>query len=50
MLERTLTGIASNRYDLSNMMTHRFNPDETHKAFELVRTYSDGVMKAIIEF
>jgi len=36
--------------DVSLMPTHRFSLAETQKAFELVESYSDGVMKAMIDF
>jgi len=30
------------------MVTHRFSLEDTGKAFDLVASYSDGVMKAMI--
>lgn len=38
------------KIDVSNMITHRFPFEETKAAFDLVAGYSDGVMKALIEF
>jgi len=32
------------------MITHRFNADQTAEAFELVESYQDGVIKAMIQF
>ena len=50
MLIKTLKGLTDKSYDISGMLTHRFNFSQTQKAFELVRNYSEGVMKAVIEF
>lgn len=49
------TGIAiemmhSGRIDVSNMVTHRFPFSQTKEAFDLVASYGDGVMKAMIDF
>ncbi len=38
------------RIDISNMVTHRFPFEKTKEAFDLVAEYSDGVMKAMIDF
>lgn len=43
MISRGLTPV-------DNMITHRFPFERTQDAFELVADYSDGVMKAMIEF
>jgi hypothetical protein len=32
------------------MPTHRFSFEDTKKAFDLVASYGDGVMKAMIDF
>jgi len=32
------------------MATHRFKFEDTKQAFELVRNYADGVVKAVVEF
>jgi L-iditol 2-dehydrogenase len=45
-LELMYTG----KIDISNMITHRFPFEKTKDAFDLVAGYSDGVMKALIEF
>jgi L-iditol 2-dehydrogenase len=36
--------------NIDNMVTHRFPFLQSKKAFDLVSTYSDGVMKAMIDF
>lgn len=36
--------------DTSNIITHRFPFSKTRQAFDLVAGYSDGVMKAMIDF
>lgn len=41
--------LASGRIDADFMITHRFKFAETQAAFDLVDTYSDGVVKAMIE-
>jgi L-iditol 2-dehydrogenase len=38
------------KIDVSNMITHRFPFEKSKEAFDLVAAYSDGVMKALIEF
>ncbi len=38
------------KINVSNMVTHRFPFDKTKEAFDLVAAYSDGVMKAMIDF
>lgn len=35
---------------VDKMVTHRFKPQATQQAFDLVSSYSDGVMKAMIDF
>lgn len=35
---------------VERMVTHRFTPAQTQQAFDLVSSYSDGVMKAMIDF
>jgi len=49
-LAETLEGLKNGKYDVSLMATHHFKFHETPKAFEMVKGYKDGVMKAIIEF
>ena len=49
-VEETLELLESGAVDVSNMPTHRFSFDDTKKAFDLVASYGDGVMKAMIDF
>ncbi len=49
-LEETLELLAENKLDVSLMPSHRFKFEDTKAAFDLVAAYSDGVMKAMIEF
>ncbi len=41
---------ASGKWSPQFMITHRFAPDETDKAFKTVAGYEDGVIKAIVNF
>jgi threonine dehydrogenase-like Zn-dependent dehydrogenase len=36
--------------DIDGWVTHRFVPENMQEAFEMVKSYKDGVIKAIIEF
>jgi L-iditol 2-dehydrogenase len=49
-VERALEMMSERLVDVSLMPTHRFTFEDTHKAFELVAGYKDGVMKAMIDF
>jgi L-iditol 2-dehydrogenase len=49
-VERALEMMSEGLVDVSLMPTHRFTFEDTHKAFELVAGYKDGVMKAMIDF
>jgi len=42
--------VANGKIQVKNMSTHHFSLEETKKAFDLVHTYQDGVMKAMICF
>lgn len=42
--------IESGAVDAGQMITHRFSFEETSKAFDLVASYGDGVLKAMIAF
>lgn len=42
--------MTSGKIDIGRMITHRFPFSETKEAFDLVASYSDGVMKAMIDF
>ncbi len=41
---------SSGKWSPDFMVTHRFSPDETNKAFKTVAGYEDGVIKAVIKF
>jgi L-iditol 2-dehydrogenase len=49
-VESALEMMNNGRIDVSNMVTHRFPFSKTRKGFDLVAGYSDGVMKAMIDF
>jgi L-iditol 2-dehydrogenase len=45
---RAVDMIASGRIEVASLITHRFPLDEITPAFEMLHTYSDGVVKTII--
>ncbi len=49
-VEAALEMMESGQVDVSLMPTHRFNFNDTQKAFDLVAGYKEGVMKAMIDF
>jgi L-iditol 2-dehydrogenase len=49
-VQPALDMISDGRIDVNPMITHHFSFGETKKAFDLVDTYSEGVMKAMIDF
>lgn len=49
-VEEALEMLHSGAVDVSRMPTHRFDFTDSKKAFDLVATYGDGVMKAMIDF
>lgn len=49
-VETALAIVASGRYDIDGMVTHRFPFEKTREAFELVAGYHDNVLKAMIHF
>ncbi len=49
-VQPVLDMIWDGRIDTSSMITHHFNFKDTKKAFDLVASYGDGVMKAMIDF
>lgn len=49
-VEEAIELVASGTIDPSFMITHRFGLEDTQKAFDMVDTYADGVLKAMIEF
>lgn len=48
--ETALDMMHTGRIDVGNMVTHRFPFSRTKEAFDLVASYSDGVMKAMIDY
>ena len=49
-LHPTLSLMEKGRLNAGFMITHRFGFDKTKEAFDLVAGYSDGVVKAMIDF
>lgn len=49
-LDETLELLSEGRIDVSLMPSHRYTFEDTKHAFDLVAGYSDGVMKAMIDF
>jgi L-iditol 2-dehydrogenase len=44
-------GLLNKKKDaISSLITHKFSPEESQKAFETVSKYDDHVMKAVIQF
>ena len=41
--------VASGKVNVEFMITHRFKPEQTQNAFDMVAGYRDGVVKALIE-
>lgn len=41
--------IASGKYDFGKMITHHFALEQSQQAFETVASYSDGVLKALLD-
>ena len=48
--ETALEMMQTGQIDVSNMVTHRFPFSRTKEAFDLVASYRDGVMKAMIDY
>jgi len=42
--------IAAGKVNIDFMITHKFKPEQTKSAFDMVAGYRDGVIKALIEF
>lgn len=42
--------LISNGLPVDQMVTHHFSPEETQQAFDMVASYQDGVIKAMIDF
>lgn len=49
-VEEALSSMESGRIDVGPMVTHRFPFEKTKEAFDLVASYRDGVLKAMIDF
>ena len=49
-VQSSLDMMSSGKIRIENMITHRFPFSDTKDAFDLVSSYSDGVMKAMIDF
>ncbi len=49
-VQEAIEMIAAGKLDVDFMITHKFTPEQTQKAFDMVAQYSDGVIKALIEF
>ena len=49
-VEEALSMMENKVVNVGKMPTHRFSFDRTKEAFDLVTNYSDGVMKAMIDF
>ena len=49
-VETALEMMSGGTINVGNMITHRFPFNRTKEAFDLVAGYSDGVMKAMIDF
>jgi L-iditol 2-dehydrogenase len=49
-VETALDMMENGKISVANMVTHRFPFKQTKEAFDLVAAYSDGVMKAMIDF
>jgi len=49
-VEETLEMLENGTVDVSRMPTHRFSFADSKNAFDLVASYGDGVMKAMIDF
>ncbi|NQT83956.1 alcohol dehydrogenase catalytic domain-containing protein [bacterium] len=47
-MERALNLVKAGKIDIRSLVTHRFPLEKTNDAYELVSTYKDGVVKAII--
>ena len=43
-------GLVKDGLPIEKMVSHRFQPQQTQQAFDLVSSYQDGVMKAMIDF
>lgn len=49
-VEETLEMMSKGSVSIKNMVTHRFPFSKTREAYDMVASYRDGVMKAMIDF
>jgi L-iditol 2-dehydrogenase len=49
-VKRAIKLVEAGRIDIRSLVTHRFPLEKTNDAYELVSTYKDGVVKALINF
>ncbi len=49
-MERALHLVKAGKVDVRTPVTHRFPLEQTNDAYELVSTYKDGVVKAMVNF
>jgi len=49
-LQQTLDMIDRKDFEIDMLVTHRFAFENTQDAFDLVGSYKDGVLKAMIDF
>ena len=49
-VQAALDMMSDGRIRVGDMVTHRFRFGDAGKAFDLVASYGDGVMKAMIDF
>lgn len=49
-VQPSLDLMQSDKINIGNMITHRFPLEQARQAFDLVASYNDGVMKAMIDF
>lgn len=48
-VEEAIELVVSGKIQVERMVTHHFSLNETHAAFDMVESYKDGVVKAMIE-
>jgi L-iditol 2-dehydrogenase len=49
-VQKAINLIASGKYSTDFMITHRFVPEQTNEAFNIVSSYKENVIKALIDF
>jgi L-iditol 2-dehydrogenase len=48
--QKAMELVSSGKVNIDHMVTHHFRMEDSQKAFEMVADYTDGVVKAMIEF